>query len=269
MILTLLALAAVQSAAPAPAPAVSAADEQAYRACTDAIRIAPDKAVQTATDWQARGGGILARQCLGLAYVQLERWPAAAAAFESAALEAEKGQDPRRSDFWVQAGNSWIGAANGANARKAFDAALATNALSPELRGEVHLDRARAGVMLDDLAGARRDIDRGMELVPADPFAWYLSAALAQRQGDLKRAQSDVAKALKMAPHDANILLLAGNIAGLSGEVDAARTFYTRAADAAPDSPAGKSAQAALAANPPSEPAPPAPAPSPAAPKKS
>jgi hypothetical protein len=72
-----------------------------------------------------------------------------------------------------------------------------------------------------------------------------------------------------MAPQDADILLLAGNVAGLSGSIDAARTFYGRAAEAAPGSPAARSAEAALAANPPAAPPPaPAAAPAPAPPKK-
>jgi tetratricopeptide (TPR) repeat protein len=192
--------------------------------------------------------------------VALERWAPAAIAFEQAALEAERGNDPRRADLWVQSGNSWLAANDGGKARKAFDAALATTLLAPELRGEVHLDRGRAGVALGDLAGARADINKGLELVPADPFGWYLSAALAQREGNLARARSDIAKAVQLAPADAPVLLLAGNIAGVSGDLAAARNFFERAAKASPDSESGKAAAAALAANPAAAPDPAVPA---------
>lgn len=243
MISLLLALAA---AAQAPASNVQ---ERAFQDCAALAKKDAEKAVSLANDWRARGGGVLARQCLGLAYVTLERWAPAATAFEQAALEAETAKDARRADLWVQSGNSWLAANDAAKARKAFDSALAAPSLQAELRGEAHLDRARAGVALGDTAGARADIDKGLALVPADPFAWYLSAALAQREGNLARAKADIAKAVERAPNDADVLLQAGNIAGLSGELDAARSFFERAAKASPDSPAGKAAAAALAAN--------------------
>jgi tetratricopeptide (TPR) repeat protein len=241
---------APQPARPAPPTAVAAphSDEALFASCTALVKREPERAVTAANEWRIRGGGVLARQCLGLAYVALERWAPAAVVFEQAAREAETERRPQHGDLWVQAGNSWLAANEGAKARDAFDAALATSLLAPEMRGEVHLDRARALVALGDLGGARRDIDKGLALVPADPFAWYLSAALALRQGDLGRAQRDVAKAVEGAPDDAAVLLLAGNIAGASGEEEAARGFYARSARAAPGSEAARAAEAALGA---------------------
>lgn len=244
MIPLLLALAAAPNVAAPAEPA-----EARFRRCTRQVRAAPEQAVKSAGAWQAEGGGLHARQCLGLAYVALERWSDAAAAFEQAARDAEVAQDPGRADFWVQAGNAWLAAGEPAKARAAFDAALATNLLAPELRGEVHVDRGRAAVAQGDLAAARRDFDKAVELVPGDAFAWYLSAALARKQGDMRRAQTEIAKALALAPDDAELLLEAGSIAAMSGEEEAARGLYARAARAAPDSDAGRRAQAALAAN--------------------
>ncbi|HEX8256902.1 MAG TPA: hypothetical protein VF589_04665 [Allosphingosinicella sp.] len=235
-------------AVPAPIPqAAPAADTSAQ--CLAVVKANPSHAVQVASDWRLKGGGVPAQQCLGLAYAALERWPAAATAFEQAAAEAESRQDPRRGDLWVQAGNSWLAAGDGAKARKAFDAALVTTLLTQEMRGEVHLDRGRAGVALGDLAGARADIDKGLQLVPADPFGWYLSSALALKERRLARAQDDIAEAVRLAPDDANLLLHAGNVAGISGEVEAARGLYAQAIKAAPNSPAAKAARTALAAN--------------------
>jgi len=156
----------------------------------------------------------------------------------------------------VQSGNAWLAGGDPAKARRAFDAALATDGLSPELRGEVYFDRARAAVGQEDLTSARADIDKGLALVPGDPFGWYLSAALARRAKDLVRAKADIAKATDLAPNDADILLEAGNISGLSGEDGIARAFYERATRAAPDSPAGRAAGAALAADKETEPPP-------------
>jgi tetratricopeptide (TPR) repeat protein len=232
------------------AQGLPAGDVARFQSCTALVKSQPENGVASANDWLAKGGGILARQCLGLGYSALERWAPAATAFEQAASEAETKQDPRRADFWIQAGNAWLAAGDGAKARTAFDAALATSLLAGALRGEVHLDRARAGVQLGDIGGARKDLEQGLQLVPADPSAWYLSSGLAMREGDLVRAQKDAGMALSLAPDDPDILLHAGNVAAATGDEKTAREFYSKVATAAPGSPAGKAAQAALAGNP-------------------
>lgn len=230
----------------APRPAADPREQK----CRDLVRTAPDQAIQTATAWRAGGGGgIPALLCQGLAFAALERWPEAATAFENAAQAADRAQDRRRANFWVEAGNSWLAGNDAAKARRAFDTALAAGLLAPQMQGEVHLDRARASVAAGDVAGARVDLDRGLALVPNDPFAWYLSAALARRQNDLPRARTDIGKAVTLAPDDAAVLLEAGNIVGLTGEVDAAKVYYQRAVRAGPGSPAGLAAASALAAN--------------------
>ena len=243
-----IALIAVWAAGAQAGPAIPAAPMDPA-ACAGLIRKAPESAIAAADAWRMKGGGLEARQCLGLAYSAAERWPAAAGTLEAAAREAELAKDMRSADFWVQAGNAWLAGGDGVKARRAFEAALATPTLTLELRGEAHLDRARASVALGELSAARVDIDKGLELVPRDPFGWYLSAALARRQNDLPLARDHIARAVALAPGEAPILLEAGNIAGLSGELDAAAGLFARAARAAPDSEAGKAAAAALAAN--------------------
>lgn len=242
MISLILALAAAQAA--------PVSEEAAFRECSALVKKDAPAAVKKATDWRMRGGGSAARQCLGLAYVELQRWGPAASTFEQAARDAETKQDPRRADFWVQAGNAWLAAEEAEKARSAFDWALATTNLTPELRGEVHLDRARAGVLLKDLPGARKDIDKGLELVARDPFAWYLSSALALKEGQMARASSDIAKAVQLAPDDTTVLLQAGTVAGTTGDLDKARGFYERVIKLAPASEAAKAAQSALASKP-------------------
>lgn len=241
--ISLLLAAAAQAAGPVDTPA------NRYRTCLALARTAPERAAGQAQAWLGSGGGLMAAQCLGLALSAQEKWPEAAAAFEAAAKDAEVRQDNRRGDLWVEAGNARLAAGDAAAARKAFDSALATRLLAPQLEGEVQLDLGRAAVALDDPAGARTHIDKGLALVPKDPFGWYLSAALARRQNDLATAREHIAKAVSLAPDDAPILLEAGNIAGLSGEKDAALGLYARAARAAPGSEAARAAQAAIAAN--------------------
>jgi tetratricopeptide (TPR) repeat protein len=241
VILSFLAMAALQAASPEePADA-------RYRACAGQIATNAEAALAAATAWRDQGGGLHARQCLALALVALERWAPAATAFEQAAREAETAQDPRRADFWVQAGNAWIAAEEPARALQAFDAALLAPGLTDELRGEVHLDRARAQVGLGNPAAARAEIDRALQLVPSDPMAWYLSASLARRENNLSRAGSEIARARELAPDNPDILLYAGTLAGLAGNMEEAERLYRRVAEAAPQSEAGRRAAASLA----------------------
>ncbi len=243
MITLFLAFAALQAAGP-----VDEAGEARFRQCLALSRSDPAAAVETANARLIAGGGIEARQCLGLAYVGQGRWAEAAGVYEQAAQAADSAQDPRRADLWAQAGNALLAAGESTRAIQALDAALATQFLSGELRGEIHLDRARALVALGNPTAAREDLDHGLELVPADPFAWYLSAALAQRQNDLPRAQRDITKARELAPYDPDVLLLAGTIAGLGGDMAEAERLYRRVAEIAPDTPAGRTARESLPA---------------------
>lgn len=249
MIPILLAFAAVQAVPPSsspPAPAADAARQGRTRECAQLVRTDPQRAVDFAYAWHGQGGGIDARQCLGLAYVAQERWAPAADVYEQAARDAAAAADARAGDFWAQAGNAWLAAGEAARAIRALDAALVAPGLADAMRGEVHIDRARALVSLDDAAGARTDLDRALQLVPDDPFGWYLSAALARRGGDLARARTDIARAQQLAPDEPDIVLLAGTLAGLAGNMAEAERLYRRVVALAPDSDAGRAARASL-----------------------
>ena len=94
---------------------------------------------------------------------------------------------------------------------------------------------------------ARQDIDRTLQLVPTEAFAWYFSAALARRGNDLARAATDIARARALSPDDPDILLLAGTLAGQSGDMAEAERLYRRVVAIAPGSEAGRQAAASLA----------------------
>lgn len=214
--------------------------------CAKQAEEKPEQGVELANQWRLAGGGFLARQCLGLAYAAQQRWQPAAVSFEQAAREAEVELDPLSPTLWVQAGNARLAANDVPAARKAFDSALASPLLTGSVRGEAHLDRARALVALNDPKAARVDLDQAVKLAPEDPLAWLLSATLARRQNDLDRASKDIAEAAKRSPDDASVALEAGNIAMLSGSPEAARVAWQGAITNQPGSPAAKAAQAAL-----------------------
>jgi len=223
-------------------------DAARIAACQKLIASDPKTAVDQATAWAERDKSVPARQCLGLAFVAVERWAPAEAALAQAAAQAEADHDGRSLSLWSQAANAALAGDAPARAREDLGHVLSAAGVPPTLGGEAWVDRARADVALDDLAQARIDMDKGLALVPQDPFAWYLSASLARRQNDLGRAQKDIAVALKAASDDPAVQLEAGNIYAAAGQGDAAHAAWTRAAQLAPDTPEGQAAKAALTA---------------------
>ena len=239
MLFFLLSLQAATAAAPQEPPR--------YAACMDLATGDPSQGVAAAAQWRIEGGGMLARQCLGVAYANQKRWPSAAAAFEEAAHDAEAAKDVRAANYWAQAGNAWLAAGEHVKARAALDAALASGNLRGLTLGEARLDRARMLVAAGDMDGARTDIDRALEDAKADPLAWLLSATLARRQGDRVRAKTDIGEALRRAADDPQVQLEAGNIAAVDGDEAGARAAWGQVLTLAPGSPVAESARKALA----------------------
>lgn len=246
MLFSALALAALQTPAP---PAQPRTDDDRLRACIALVRTAPQQAMTEAQTWLEEPGSrrLMARRCLGLAFATQEQWAAAATVYEQAAQEADAANDPGRAGLRAQAGNAWLAAGEAPRALQALDAALTNAGLDQAPRGQALLDRARAQVALGHADRARADLESALQLVPAEPIAWYLSAALARRAGDLARAATDIARARQLAPEDPDILLLAGTIVGQGGNMNEAYALYRRVVELAPDSDAGRQAAASLA----------------------
>lgn len=237
---------ALQTAAVA-VPEATAKEPARFAECMDLATGDPSSGIANAVKWQTEGGGMLAKQCLGVAYANQRRWPSAAGAFEEAAQAAELAKDVRAANYRAQAGNAWLAAGDPAKARANLDAALVSGTLKGLALGEARLDRARALVAAGDAGGARADLDAALVDAATDPLAWLLSATLARRSDDATRARADIDRALKLAPDDAAVQLEAGNIAAAAGDEAGARAAWGRAAELAPEGPIGESARKALA----------------------
>jgi tetratricopeptide (TPR) repeat protein len=235
-------------ATPAPAPTPTTTPEPPrFSECMDMATSDPSAGQAAAVKWNGEGGGMLAKQCLGVAYANQQRWSSAAGAFEEAARAGELARDARAANYWQQSGNAWLAAGNPAKARTALDAALSAGTLQGLSVGEAHLDRARALVAAGDLDSARSDLDSALIDAPKDPLAWLLSATLARRTNDLPRASHDIAEALRLSADDPSVHLEAGNIAAAVGDEADARTSWTRAVELDPGSPVAEAARKALA----------------------
>lgn len=250
---TLLVAAAAAAATPPASPVVPAAPpptqaEHSARGqkCAALADKNPAAAIDEARAWGIAGGGMAARQCLGIAQASLEQWPTAMTTFESAAKDAQIAMDPMAVILWMQAGNAALAGDEPARARTSFDRALALTGLSDEMKGEVHLDRARAGVALNDLPGAKGDLDEAVKLVPRDALGWLLRANLARRMKDMPLAFSSIRQAASLSPSDPSVSYEAGNIAAAAGNMGDAKAAWTKAAQLAPASNAGQAAALAL-----------------------
>lgn len=225
-------------------PPVSVADR--YHRCLEAATQHPAEGESEATRWKAAGGGTRARQCLGVALANQQRWMGAADEFEGAAKDAEAARDPDAGSYWAQAGNAWLAAGEAVKAQRALDAAIAGGTLAGLHLGEAHLDRARALVAAGALAAARDDIDAALVDAGDDPLAWLLSATLARRMNDWARAKKDIAEALSRASDDASVQLEAGNIAAATGDEEGAKAAWDQAMRLGPGTAAGRAAGIAL-----------------------
>jgi tetratricopeptide (TPR) repeat protein len=222
-------------------------EDARFAACSALVRTNPAQAVTEGEAWAEAAKSVPARHCLGLAYAAADRWTPATETFAQAAAQAQAEQDGRAATLWSQAGNAALAGDDPKRAITLLDKALALPAQPALVEGEAWVDRARADFATGDMAAARVDLDRGLKLVPQDPFPWLLSATLARRQNDIPRAETDIARALTLAADDPAVQLEAGNIAAAAGKQDAARQAWTRAAQRDPTSPEGKAAAAALA----------------------
>lgn len=246
MILLVLA-AGLSGAAPSPSAASIAPPDGDRRATCAALAVRdPAAAEAEASQWRLTGGGFAARECLGAALANQQRWTAAATEFDNAARAAEVAHDAGAARAWAQGGNAWLAAGDAARARADLDAALAPAVLAGLDRGEAHLDRARALVAGGDPGGARADLDAALVDAAGDPLAWLLSATLARRMNDLPRAQKDIVEAQALASDDASVALEAGNIAAAAGDEAAARTAWAQAVRLKPGSDVAAHASAAL-----------------------
>lgn len=244
---TLLPLMLLSLIAAAPR---SDADGQRYRQCLDLAQDQPDKAIESATQWRASGGGVPARHCLAMAYGVKGQFGEAATALVAAAQAAEAESDPHAADLWGQAGNAAILAHQPAAAVTDFGSGIAVAGTEPVRLAALLTDRARAFVETNRTSEAHADLTRATSLDPSSAQGWLLLATLDRRLKDLPAAEKAILEAARREPNDPDVALEAGNIAGAQGRLDLARTEWKKVVDGAPGSDAAAAAAKSLALNP-------------------
>ena len=250
-LLPLLMFAAPAAAAPL------AGDRARYDACVALVKVDTARAIETAQAWRIEGGGVGARHCLALAQFQRQDYAAALKSYEAAAQLSETAKDGQAVALWSQGAEAALLAGQPDAAVRFLSNAIAGAggiSLSPGAEAAMRVTRAEALVDLKRPADAAADLDAATKLYPDVRYGWLLKATLARRMGDLVTAEAAILEAAKRLeakadpdPSDeADVQFEAGNIAAAQGKDQLARAAWLAAARAAPDSPAGKAANAAL-----------------------
>jgi len=266
---------AADAAAAAQAKAV--ADAKQYSDCMALARSAPDQAVKSAQDWQAKGGGVPAGHCDAVALIGLGHYPEAATMLEKLANEEAKTSKELAAGLFGQAGQAWLIAGDNQHALADQTAALALTPDDAELltdravtqismakyweaiddlnkahdlasdRVDVLIFRASAYRFLQSYELARDDIDRAINLAPDNPDAYLERGVLRSLTKDLVGARADWQKTIALAPDTPTANQAKADIFQLDQATKAA-------GPAAPASPAATPVQPALPLTPPANP---------------
>ena len=156
--------------------ALQAADtpmDTRYKACLDLATSNPEAARNEAERFRLAGGGAQARQCLGLAYAQEERWRDAAIAFEAAAQEATAAKDPL----------AWLLSATLARRTKDLPRAQSDIAQALKLSADdasVQLEAGNIAALAGNADAARTAWEAAVKIAPTSPAGQNARAALGQ-----------------------------------------------------------------------------------------
>jgi regulator of sirC expression with transglutaminase-like and TPR domain len=213
-----------------------------YETCLAQVDLDARAALTSAQSWAEAGGGLPARHCEALALVALEDYMAAGQALLALAYSKPEPEPGLRADMLAQAGNAFLLAGKGENARQALDLALL---LRPD-DASLLLDRARAYGMEQQWAAAIADLNMAIAAEPGAPEPYILRAAAKRQSGDLFGARKDIDMALMRDTRSNDALVERGLLRLVSGDKAGARTDFEAVLANAPGSPAGRVAKSEL-----------------------
>lgn len=236
---TAVAVAAVGSAPHAQESGLdgaSAADLARYADCISLANRAPERALETAAQWRALGGGGPARHCRAIALIAVGAEASAAAELTELGVDGDGLSDADRSAALALAGELWLRQEQPELARRAFTAAIEIGGASRR----VSIGWARAAAMEGDWAAAAAALDPILAGDPSDVEALTLRAAARRSAGDAEGALDDAIRATDEAPDIALAWFERGAAERAVGDPAAARRSWLRASLLDPEGPNGE-----------------------------
>lgn len=233
--------AAGNGTAPAAAdPAVEQARQ--YSDCMELARTAPDQALRSAQDWQAKGGGVPAGHCNAVALIGLARYSEAAAMMESLGEQEAKTNKQLAAGLYGQAGQARLMTGDNQHAFADQTKALALKPDDPELL----TDRSVTEVSMARYWQAVDDLNRAHDLAPdrVDVLIFRASAYRFLQTYDL--ARDDIERAIKLEPDNPEAYLERGVLRSLTKDLEGARADWQHTIALAPGTPVANQAKADL-----------------------
>jgi tetratricopeptide (TPR) repeat protein len=215
-----------------------------YEDCLLLVEVEPEEAFESASAWQAMGGGEPARHCAAVALIELGHYVEAGQRLEALANRlARKGEPHLSLVALAQAGQAWLLAED-------LERAYAVQTTALELApgdAELLVDRAVTLAAAENYGDALIDLNRALDLAPGRPDVLIYRASAQRYVGDIPAALKDVDQALVLDPDNPEGLLERGNLRRLQNDLPGARADWQRAATLAEGLPTGDAAQANIA----------------------
>jgi tetratricopeptide (TPR) repeat protein len=212
-----------------------------YQDCLNLANLNPTAAMGVATAWSKNKGGAPAEHCLAVAFVELKRYPEAAARLDALGRAPDMGA--LRATIFGQAGNAWMLAGDADKAVASFSAALALSGDDPDL----YADLARAQAMRKNWSEVEADLNAALAIEPKRADLLILRASALTAEGKLKPARDDANAALRLRPNSPEALVQRGDIARAAGDLGAARRDFEAALKLAGGGETADAARDALA----------------------
>lgn len=214
-----------------------------YDTCVSMIAEDPAKAEQEAGEWARYGkGGAAARHCYALALIEIGAPLRAADELIATASEEADLPDQARADILVQAGELLVGTDYPATADVVAGQALR---LVPNDPGALGL-RAAVRLANGSPRSALSDLNKALEKKTTDVRLLLRRASAHRRMGNPIPARDDASFATELAPERADAWLERGRIEANLGDKPRARVSLLKAIDFDRDGKIGRAAQLAL-----------------------
>lgn len=213
-----------------------------YDVCVDMIAKDPQRAEREAGDWARYGGGAAARHCYALALIEIGAPVRAADELIGAAVEEADLPDQARADILVQAGELLIETDYITTAEVVAGQALQLVPNDPNALG------LRAAVRLANGSprNALKDLNRALEKNDKNVRLLMRRASTHRRLGNGIAARDDASFATELAPERPEAWLERGRVEALLKDKAGARKSFLKAVEFDRDGKVGRAAQLAL-----------------------
>ncbi len=235
LLLSTVLLAVLAAAVPAGAEqsvtggASTIDDAKEYQLCLQMAKTKPEDGWEEALAWDSLGGGAPARHCAAVALIGMGKYEEAAKRLEALAEDSRRG-DWMRAQMLEQAGQAWLLAGDVDRADAVQRAALKLVPDEPDLL----LDHAVTLAQVHHYKEAEAELTDLLNRQPNRVEALTLRASARRYLGDMAGAKADIGRALELDPGFPDALVEQGIILRLGGDDAAARADWLKVIQTVP-----------------------------------